>query len=117
VELARNILLGLHLLGTAGILISLLLSKKKLSPGITHSALLSLITGLALVGLRYPLVEADPMKWEEVDNTKISIKLLIVLVILVIGYKNKKKDEISRALRLTIITLVILNISMAVCWN
>ncbi|NCX01039.1 MAG: hypothetical protein EBW75_05455, partial [Actinobacteria bacterium] len=85
-ELARNILLGLHLLGTIGILVSLLLSRKKLSPGITHSALLSLLTGIALVGLRYPLVDSDPMKWEEVDNTKISIKLLIVLVILVLGY-------------------------------
>jgi uncharacterized membrane protein len=111
VELARNILLGLHLLGTAGILISLLLSRKKLSPGITHSALLSLITGLALVGLRYPLVEADPMKWEEVDNTKISIKLLIVLVILVIGYKNK--GIVNKLVVASIAALTIINVSIA----
>jgi uncharacterized membrane protein len=116
VELARNILLGLHFLGTAGILISLLLSKKKLSPGITHSALLSLITGLALVGLRYPLVDANPMKWEEVDNTKISIKLLIVLVILVIGYKNKKKEHISLIFWGTLVALAIVNILIAVFW-
>jgi hypothetical protein len=113
VELARNILLGLHLLGTAGILISLLLSRKKLSPGITHSALLSLITGLFLVGLRYPLVEADPMKWEEVDNTKISIKLLIVLVILVIGYKNKKKEVVSKVAVGTIALFSMINILVA----
>ncbi len=115
-ELARNILLGLHLLGTAGILISLLLSRKKLSPGITHSALLSLITGLALVGLRYPLVDADPMKWEEVDNTKISIKLLFVLVILVLGYKNKKKEEVSKVVFGAIAALAISNIAIAVWW-
>ncbi len=115
-ELARNILLGLHLLGTAGILISLLLSRKKLSAGITHSALLSLITGLALVGLRYPLVDADPMKWEEVDNTKISIKLLIVLVILVIGYKNKKKEAVSKGIISSIAGLALLNIAIAVWW-
>ena len=115
-ELARNILLGLHLLGTVGILVSLLLSRKKLSPGITHSALLSLITGLFLVGLRYPLVEADPMKWEEVDNTKISIKLLIVLVILVLGYKNKKKEVVSKAVIGLIAALAIANISIAVLW-
>ena len=112
-ELARNILLGLHLLGTAGILISLLLSRKKLSAGITHSALLSLITGLFLVGLRYPLVEADPMKWEEVDNTKISIKLLIVLVILVLGYKNKKKDIVNKLVVASIAALTIINVSIA----
>jgi hypothetical protein len=116
VELARNILLGLHLLGTAGILISLLLSRKKLSAGITHSALLSLITGLFLVGLRYPLVEADPMKWEEVDNTKISIKLLIVLVILVIGYKFKKKEVVSKIVVGAIAALATINIVIAVFW-
>jgi uncharacterized membrane protein len=116
VELARNILLGLHLLGTAGILISLLLSKKKLSPGITHSALLSLLTGIALVGLRYPLVDADPMKWEEVDNTKISIKLLIVFVILVIGYKNKKKEVVSKLVFGVISLLTVANILIAVWW-
>ena len=115
-ELARNILLGLHLLGTAGILISLLLSRKKLSAGITHSALLSLITGLFLVGLRYPLVEADPMKWEEVDNTKISIKLLIVVVILVLGYKNKKKEAVSKVVFGAIAALAITNIAIAVWW-
>jgi uncharacterized membrane protein len=113
VELARNILLGLHLLGTAGILISLLLSRKKLSPGITHSALLSLITGLALVGLRYPLVDADPMKWEEVDNTKISIKLLIVVVILAVGYKNRKKDVVSKVAVGTIALFSMINIFIA----
>jgi uncharacterized membrane protein len=113
VELARNILLGLHLLGTAGILISLLLSKKKLSPGITHSALLSLITGLALVGLRYPLVDADPMKWEEIDNTKISIKLLIVVAILVIGYKNNKKEVVSAKVWGSLATLAVINVVIA----
>ncbi|NCW94559.1 MAG: hypothetical protein EBW79_06185 [Actinobacteria bacterium] len=112
-ELARNILLGLHLLGTAGILVSLLLSKKKLSPGITHSALLSLLTGIALVGLRYPLVDSDPMKWEEVDNTKISIKLLIVLVILVLGYKNKKKEVVSKRVFTAIAALTLGNIALA----
>ena len=113
-ELARNILLGLHLIGMAGILISLLASRTKLSPGVTHSALLSLITGLSLVGLRYPLVETDPMKWEEVDNTKISIKLLIVVAILVIGYKNKKKERIRPIVWGTLAALAIGNILIAV---
>jgi uncharacterized membrane protein len=115
-ELARNILLGLHLLGTIGILVSLLLSRKKLSPGITHSALLSLLSGIALVGLRYPLVEADPLKWEEIDNTKISIKLLIVLVILVLGYRNKQKESVSKLVVGAISTLAIINIAIAVFW-
>ncbi len=113
-ELARNILLGLHLLGTIGILVSLLLSRKKLSPGITHSALLSLLTGIALVGLRYPLVDADPMKWEEIDNTKISIKLLIVFVILMLGYKNKKKEVVSKLVVGSVAALALVNIVVAI---
>jgi len=115
-ELARNILLGLHLLGTAGILVSLVLSRKKLSPGIIHSALLSLLSGIALVGLRYPLVDADPMKWEEIDNTKISVKLLIVLLILVISFKNKQKEVVSKLIVGAIATLAISNITLAVFW-
>jgi len=94
--------------------VSLLLSRKKLSPGITHSALLSLLTGIALVGLRYPLVEADPMKWEEIDNTKISIKLLIVVVILVLGYKNKKKEVVSKVVISSLVALAVINIAIAV---
>ena len=113
-ELARNILLGLHLLGTAGILVSLVLSRKKLSPGIIHSALLSLLSGIALVGLRYPLFEADPMKWEEIDNTKISVKLLIVLAILMIGYKNKKKERIGPIVWGMLAALAIGNVLIAV---
>jgi uncharacterized membrane protein len=97
--------------------VSLLLSRKRLSSGITHSALLALLSGIALVGLRYPLVDADPMKWEEIDNTKISIKLLIVLVILVMGYRNKKKEVVSKVVVGSIAALAVANILIAVMWN
>ncbi len=116
-EIARNILLGLHLLGMAGVLISLLASRKKLSPGITHSALLAFLTGLALVGLRYPLVEADPVKWESIDNLKISIKTLVVLTILTLGFRYKKKESISPVIWWSIAVLALGNIAIAVWWN
>jgi hypothetical protein len=115
-ELARNILLGLHLLGTAGILVSLLLSRKKLSPGIIHSALLSLVTGIALVGLRYPLVAADPMRWEEINNIKISIKFIILLVILFISFRNKNREQLNAAILPALTTLSVLNILIASFW-
>jgi hypothetical protein len=56
------------------------------------------------------------MKWEEIDNTKISIKLFIVLVILVLGYKNKKREEVSKAVVGSIAGLALVNISIAVLW-
>ena len=115
-ELARNVLLGLHLLGMAGVLISLIVSRKKLSPGVTHSALLAFITGLALVGLRYPLVEADPTKWESIDNLKITIKTLVVATILVIGFRYKKKEVLPVVIWGTLLGLTVLNVSIAVWW-
>jgi len=115
-ELARNILLFLHLAGMAGILISLLASRTRLSPGITHSALLSLITGLALTGLRYPLVDTDPAKWEPVDHAKVGIKLVILVAILAIGYANKKKESISPMIVPWIGGLAIGNIIIAYVW-
>lgn len=117
-ELARNILLGLHLLGMAGVLISLIVSRKKLSPGVTHSALLAFVTGLALVGLRYPLVDTDPTKWESIDNLKITIKTLVVATILVLGfrYKKKKKEVLPVVIWGTLLGLTVLNVSIAVWW-
>ncbi|MFM8236118.1 MAG: hypothetical protein ACKN9N_07045, partial [Actinomycetota bacterium] len=94
-EIARYILLGLHLVGMAGIFISLLASRKKLSQGITHSALLAFVTGVALVGLRYGLNDQDPDKWANVDNAKITLKTLVVALILLLGFRYKKKDSIS----------------------
>jgi len=56
------------------------------------------------------------MKWEEIDNTKISIKLLIVLLILVLGYKNRKKEVVSKLVIGAILALAITNIAIAVWW-
>jgi hypothetical protein len=53
------------------------------------------------------------MKWEEVDNTKISIKLLIVVVILVLGYKNRKKEAVSKVVVGAVSCLAIANITIA----
>ena len=115
-ELARYILLGLHLLGMAGVLISLIVSRKKLSPGVTHSALLAFVTGLALVGLRYPLVNTDPTKWESIDNLKIAIKTLVVATILVLGFRYKKKEVLPVVIWGTLLGLTVLNVSIAVWW-
>ena len=115
-ELTRNILLGLHLVGMAGILVSLLASRKKLSPGITHSALLAFLTGTALVGIRYGLNDQDPEKWANVDNVKITIKTLVVAVILILGYRYKKKESVSPAIWWTIAVLALGNTAIAVWW-
>lgn len=115
-EIVRNIALVLHLAGMAGVLISLLASRGKLSSGITHSALLALISGLALVGIRYGLHDADPVKWEAVDHAKVAIKLTFVLIVLALGYRYKKKEDVSSFVVPLIAGLTIANIAIAYAW-
>ena len=115
-ELARNVLLILHLAGMAGILISILASRKKLSSGISHSALLALIAGIGLVGIRYSLNSADSAKWELIDNAKITIKLIFVIAILAITYVNKKKESLKPWVIPVIAGLTIGNIIIAYVW-
>ena len=115
-ELARNVLLILHLAGMAGILISILASRTKLSSGISHSALLALIAGIGLVGIRYSLNSADPIKWELIDNAKITIKLIFVAIILVLGYRYKKKETVAPVIWWTVAVLALANIAIAVWW-
>ena len=109
-ELARNILLGIHLIAMLGILFSLLTSRKKLSPGLTHSALLALVAGIALVGIRYGLHSQDPMKWSTPDNAKITVKTLVVAVILTLGFKFKKKDLLPGKIWGLLVALTVANI-------
>jgi hypothetical protein len=72
-----------HMLAIAGILGLLLFpwnkSPRKLSPGVLHSAATALVAGLVMVGT-YASAKPD----ETLNHTKVGIKLLIVLIILVI---------------------------------
>ena len=112
-ELLRNILLLLHLAGMAGILISLIKNRTKIATGLVHSALTATVTGIALVGLRYPLHNSDPMKWPWPDNAKITIKLLFVLIILALALTNRKKETISSTIWSLIAALTIGNMIIA----
>ena len=100
----------------AGILISLLKTRTTIATGLVHSALTALVAGIALVGIRYPLHDSDPMKWPLPDNAKITIKLLFVLIILALAFTNRKKETISSTIWSFIAALTIGNIIIAVVW-
>lgn len=112
-QMVRNLLLLLHFLGMAGILFSLVSSRTKISSGVTHSAALALITGIALVGVRYSLHSEDPMKWPLFDYVKIGVKLGFVLIILALGYQSRKKELTVSHFWLVITGLTIANIVIA----
>jgi hypothetical protein len=123
-EAVANIFLVLHFVGLAalfgGFLAQLTSTAKHITNGILHGALLSLIAGIVLVGVRYPLNEKNPDAFPLFDNGKISVKLLIVAVILILGYTSKKKsknsDQGDTAAWITIGLLSLTNIVIAVFW-
>jgi hypothetical protein len=102
----------IHLLSVIGILVLLLLqwnkSPRKLNPGVLHAGLTALIAGVVMVGLH------DSVKpHEELNHTKVGIKLVVLVVILALGYKNVKKPELPKNVWLTMTGLTVLNIIIA----
>ena len=102
----------IHLLSVIGILVLLLhqwnKSPRKLNPGVMHAGLTALIAGVVMVGL-HNSVKPD----EELNHTKVGIKLLVLIVILALGYKNVKKPELPKNVWLTMTGLTVLNIVIA----
>jgi uncharacterized membrane protein YadS len=84
-------------------------SPRKLSPGVLHSAATALVAGLVLVG-SYASAKPD----ETLNHTKVGIKLLIVLAILVISYLNLKKPALKKNVWLALIGLTLANILIAI---
>jgi len=110
----------LHMLGILGILVLLLLqaSKKprKFNAGVLHSAATALIAGLVMVGVNHPLNADNPTEWPLYNNTKIAVKLGIVLIILAIGYRQNNKAAFTTKTWATLLGLTVTNIVIAVTW-
>lgn len=102
----------IHILSVIGIL-SLLLHQwnknpRKLNPGVLHAGLTALLAGIVMVGLHDSVKPDEPL-----NHTKIGIKLIFLIVILALGYKNVKKSELPKNVWLTMTGLTIVNIIIA----
>ena len=102
----------IHILSVIGIL-SLLLHQwnknpRKLNPGVLHAGLTALLAGIVMVGLHDSVKPDEPL-----NHTKIGIKLIFLIVILALGYKNVKKHELPKNVWLTMTGLTIVNIIIA----
>ena len=113
-EFLRQVLVFLHLLGMAALLAGFLTQMKvrtrHIVPAMLHGALTQLVTGVALVGVREAL--DDP-----VDNAKMAVKLLVVVVVLALIFLNRAKTRIPDGLFFGIFTLSVLNVAIAVFWE
>ncbi|MGW0518912.1 hypothetical protein [Crossiella sp. NPDC003009] len=114
-EFVRLALVFLHLLGMAMLVGMILLQLKTakdgpLNKGWLHGVLLQLVTGVALVGIQYPL-------GRDVDNIKIGVKLLVLIVIGALVAANLSKQKIASWMVPTLAALTVLNVGVAVFWR
>ncbi len=119
--IVKMFLVVLHLVGMAALLGGFLVQIKALRaktaeilPAMVHGAWTSFITGLLLVGVRE--WELAMGGGEELDHSKIAIKSVVVLIILVLVMLNRKKKPVSGSVLGTVGGLTLLNVVLAVFW-
>ncbi|MGN0100464.1 MAG: hypothetical protein ACI39C_05955 [Dietzia sp.] len=112
-DIVFNIVLILHFIGLAGIIGGWLATIKapQVNKAILHGAILQVVTGLLLVGLR-------EMDGADVNHMKIGIKLLIAIVILVVAVLGVRKEARAQGSTATLAhvagALGIVNVAIAV---
>lgn len=115
-EILKNVFLALHILGIVALLGGVLFQIRsmrertaKVLPAMLHGAWLMLVTGLILVGMQYPL-------GNEVNNTKIAVKLAILIAIVIIAFVQRKKQPVAQWVLPTIGGLTVVNVFLATVW-
>lgn len=116
-EILKNVVLALHIIGVASLLGGVLVQMRslrtgtgKVIPAILHGAWTMLVTGLILIGLQYPL-------GHEVNNAKIAVKLAVLVVILVVALVNRKREKVARWVLPVLGGLTVANILIATVWT
>jgi hypothetical protein len=115
VEFLRHLLLFIHFVGLASLLGGLLVQTKgperRIQPAILHGSLTQLVSGVLLVGVIQGGLD------ESVNNAKIGLKLVVVLVITVLAWINRRKPAIPPMLYFGLVALTLLNVVVAVFWR
>ncbi|MFD4947521.1 hypothetical protein ACFVYE_28575 [Streptomyces sp. NPDC058239] len=112
-----NVFVALHIIGIASLLGGFLTQMKAMGagtarfvPAMLHGALTMLVTGVALVGLN----EADD---HHVNNIKIGVKLLLLVVILALVYVKRDEEKVDKGAFAAVGGLTLANIFIATLWT
>lgn len=114
-----NVLLFAHFLGLATLIGALFLQwfgrfDTGIHPAWFWGALVQVVTGLAMVGLRDAHVADTPL--DTSGHIKIGVKLVVLVVIAILGVIGHNRPSAGRSLALTMGALTVLNIGLAVFW-
>lgn len=111
-----HVLVALHIIGIASLLGGFLTQMKAMGagaarfvPAMLHGALTMLVTGVALVGLHQA-------QGHEVNNIKIGVKLLILVVILALVYIKRDEEKVDKGAFAAVGGLTLANIFIATLW-
>ena len=117
-EVARDALLFLHLVGFAALLggafVQIRDSVKVVNSAMLHGALLQVLSGVLLVGV---IEGGDEVSGDEVNQVKIGVKLAVALVIGVLCWVNRRKEAVPNGLFFGIAFLTLANAAIAVFWK
>ena len=113
-DFLEKLLLFLHLIGMAavvgGALVQVASSPRRITMGILHGGLTQVVTGILLVGV----LEADD---EDVDHAKIGVKLVVALVIVVLAWIYRRRDQVPNSVYFSVLALALGNVAIAVFWT
>jgi hypothetical protein len=118
-SLIYDILVVLHFIGMAGLVGGLIVGVTekplRIKKTALHSGLLVLLAGIFMIIVN-SVQHASDSSVEMVDHAKVGVKLLVVAVILILGFKNLAKSEVAKKTYMTMLGLSLLNILIAVFW-
>ena len=114
-EALRLVLLLVHLVGFAlllgGAVTQLLSGRIRINPAVLWGSIIQLVSGLALSA---PLRGGGD---EEPDPIKLGVKGLIAVMIFIMVFFSRKRDEVNKGHFIGIITLTVVNAAVAVFWH
>lgn len=115
VETLRLILRYAHLIGFAmllgGAIMQYLTGKLRINAAMLWGAVIQLVTGL---GLAAPLRGGGD---NEPDPVKLAVKTLIAIMIFVMVFFSRKREDVNKGHFLAIVGLTLVNAAVAVFWR
>ena len=114
-EIVYDVVVVLHFLGLASLIGGWLVQlratgERRVLPAMLHGALTQLVTGVAIVGIGEAALDRD------YDIPKITTKLVVTAVVVVLVWANRRKEVIPDGLYFIIGGLSVLNVALAVLW-